>query len=64
MYTPVELLKQKCESARIDANQAHARIPKVRKSKSRKDIWFALSAVERMFLENADLLENDIKSQQ
>lgn len=64
MYTEVELLKQKSESARIDANKAHARIPQVRRSKSREDIWFALSAVERMFLENADLIENDIKNQQ
>jgi hypothetical protein len=64
MYTPVELLRQKSESARIDANRAHARIPQVRKSKSRKDIWFALSAVEQMFLENADLPEDDIKKQQ
>jgi hypothetical protein len=64
MYTHVELLRQKCESDRIDANRAHARIPQARRSKVRNDIWLALSAVERMFLENADLLENDIKKQQ
>jgi hypothetical protein len=64
MYTSVELLRQKSESARIDANRAHARIPQARKSKLRRDVWFALNAVERMFLENSDLLENDIKKQQ
>jgi hypothetical protein len=64
MHTSVEFLRQKSESARIDANKAHARIPQVRRSTVRKDVWFALSAVERMFLENADLLENDIKNQQ
>jgi hypothetical protein len=62
MDTSIELLRQKSESARIDANKAHARIPQLRKSKLRKDLWFAVSAVERMFLENADSLENDIKS--
>jgi hypothetical protein len=64
MYSSVELLRQKSESARIDANEAHARIPQVRRSKLRKDVWFALRAVERMFLENVDVLENDIKNQQ
>ena len=64
MYTQVELLRQKCESDRIDANRAHARIPQVRRSKLRKDVWFAQNAVERMFLENADLLENNIKKLQ
>jgi hypothetical protein len=64
MYTSVELLRQKSESARIDANKAHARIPQDRRLKLHKDIWFALSAVEQMFLENADSLENDIKNQQ
>lgn len=29
----------------------------------RKDVWFALRAVERMFLENVDVLEDDIKNQ-
>jgi hypothetical protein len=52
------------ESARIDANEAHARIPQVRKPKLRNDVRFALRAVERMFFENVDLLENDIKNQQ
>jgi hypothetical protein len=64
MHSSVELLRQKSESARIDANEAHARSPQVRKSKLRKDVRFALRAVERMFLENVDLLENDIKNQQ
>jgi hypothetical protein len=64
MHSSVELLRQKSESARIDANEAHARIPQVPKSKLRNDVRFALRAVERMFLENVDLLENDIKNQQ
>jgi hypothetical protein len=63
VHCSIELLRQKSKSARIDANRAHARIPQVRRSKLRKDVWFALRAVERMFLENADLLEDDIKNQ-
>jgi hypothetical protein len=64
MHSSVELLRQKSESSRIDANEAHARISQVRKSKLCKDVRFELRAVERMFLENVDLLENDIKNQQ
>jgi hypothetical protein len=64
VHSSVELLRQQSESARIDANEAHARIPRVRRSKLRKDVWFALRAVERMFLENVELLEKDIKNLQ
>jgi hypothetical protein len=64
MATQIDLLKQKCDSDQIDADTAHVRIPDDGEPKLPKDTWFALSSVEQMFLEDKDLLEDDIKKQQ
>jgi hypothetical protein len=61
--TQIDLLRKKCESDKIDANSAHVQIADAGKSKFPKDTWFSLS-IERMFLEDVDLLENDIKNLQ
>ncbi|WP_433964537.1 hypothetical protein [Tunturiibacter gelidiferens] len=63
MSTQIDLLRQKCESDKIDANAAHVQIADAGKSKLPKDAWVSLS-IERMFLEDIDLLENDIKNLQ